>query len=773
MKLYRYFKLDIGSSFLVILLVLTTAFRLEITNWTTDLGITGWLGILGSFLGFSLGYSFFNKTVIKLLGFFYSILILPWYLSSVITGEITLLDRMISLLGRFSASISLLINGKKVDDYLFFVILMSILFWLIGLISAYELIRNREILRVILPSLIPLLVIQYYDSAKPGRIWGLAIYLFFSLILTGRINLLKSRERWEKEGVLAGEEPEFDLNKHMIKIAAILVLIAFMIPLPSVLIPAAVTTWKKINDPFYPVQERFADLFAALKSERTIEKKGEIFGDNLGLGRIAGKGETQLLKVIASDPALPRQYWRMRVYDTYNDSTWQVNKGVNVEFDPEKGSFAKSDTIIPPETEFSIIWRTSQSSFLVIPQQSIWVSRKSTIQVDGNAGSDTDPFSWKVSPVVQDGDLYKVRALLYNPTQAMLRKSESNYPKWIKDRYLQIPEKIKSNIKPLAEEITSGLVSEFDKAAAVTNYLRKTMHYNDVVPDPKAGEDPIVWFIMTNKSGFCNYYASADVLLLRSIGIPARLVVGFSQGLNENPREYIVRGKDTHAWLEVFFSGVGWVQFEPTTIQPEIVLPLGLESSQSAKLENPSNEGAINKNKAAEDDTDAIRVSKSHNTLLLMFFARWKWPLLAVLSVIILISIKLLSKKAGKRFVRSRIPSFIKTIFNSLHFSSPVWLEHWIKWEQVSPVERAFHSVNQVLGWMKRPPAVNVTPAERARAVKELIPEASQEVDKLLSSLEITLFHNGNVDILPAEKASRTLRYKTIRKIINERFFGV
>lgn len=774
MKPYRYFRLNIASALLLVLLVIVTAFRLEITDWTPDLGYTAILGVIGALLGFGLGYSIFEKTIRGLFVISYSITIIPLYLSGIIEGDVTELGRIISLLGRFSASLILWLNGKKVEDHVFFVILMSTLFWLIGVYCAFQLIRKREIFRIILPTFIPMLVIQYYDGSKPGRIWGLALYLFLALVLAGRINLAKSHELWENENVLAGDEPEFDINKNMVKIAAILVLIAFLIPLPSVLIPAAVNTWKKINDPFTSVQTKFDNLFAALKSERIRDEKGEIFGDILGLGRNAVKGETPLFKIVVDETYFPRQYWRMRVYDTYINSAWQVKKGRAAEFDPVKGSFSKSDTIISPESEFSIYWQTNPSSFMVTPQQTIWISRNSSIQVDGNIGSETDPFSWKTSPVLHNGDLYKVRALIFNPTQKMLRQSEPNYPKWIIQRYLQIPENIKTTIKPLAEKITFGLNNDFDKAEAITSYLRKTMSYSEVVSDPPSGEDPIIWFIMKNKIGFCNYYASADVLMLRSIGIPARLVVGFSQGIIDIEREYSVREKDSHAWPEVFFPGVGWVQFEPTTIQPEISRPLGLEPLQSIISGNPNKEAILDKNKASEKDADSVRVTNPTIIFLSLLFNKWKWPLLVCLIILgTIIMYRILLRNHEKRYIQLKIARSIKAMFIYLHFSSPVWLEHWIKWEQASPIERAFHSVNQSLNWMKKPQGMNITPAERASLVKTLIPGASEEIDRLNSSLESALFGNEIVNIKLAEQAGRNLRYKTIKKIIIERFFGV
>ena len=87
------------------------------------------------------------------------------------------------------------------------------------------------------------------------------------------------------------------------------------------------------------------------------------------------------------------------------------------------------------------------------------------------------------------------------------------------------------------------------------------------------GEDPIEWFLFEGREGFCNYFATAEVLMLRSIGIPARMVVGYAQGerISEND-EFLVKVKDSHSWVEAFFPESGWIILEPTPTQPEVIL---------------------------------------------------------------------------------------------------------------------------------------------------------------------------------------------------------
>jgi transglutaminase-like putative cysteine protease len=93
------------------------------------------------------------------------------------------------------------------------------------------------------------------------------------------------------------------------------------------------------------------------------------------------------------------------------------------------------------------------------------------------------------------------------------------------------------------------------------------------------------WFLFDEQTGFCNYYATAQVLMLRSLGIPARFVVGYAQGeYDPQTKTYTVRKKDSHAWPEVYFIDYGWMPFEPTVDQPALIRPLGIDRTEQDNL---------------------------------------------------------------------------------------------------------------------------------------------------------------------------------------------
>ena len=146
------------------------------------------------------------------------------------------------------------------------------------------------------------------------------------------------------------------------------------------------------------------------------------------------------------------------------------------------------------------------------------------------------------------------------------------YPHWITDRYLQLPPDFPQPVSDLAHELADGQDNTYDVAMNIQNYLHQ-LSYGELIVPPPPNVDAVEWFLTTQRVGFCSYFASAMITMLRSLDIPARLVVGFAPGQwDEDRNAWIVRTKDYHAWPEVYFPEYGWVEFEPTPpgVQPSL-----------------------------------------------------------------------------------------------------------------------------------------------------------------------------------------------------------
>lgn len=130
-------------------------------------------------------------------------------------------------------------------------------------------------------------------------------------------------------------------------------------------------------------------------------------------------------------------------------------------------------------------------------------------------------------------------------------------------RYMRLP-RLDPRVGALAEQVTAGLYTQFDRARAIETYLRRTYGYTLELP-VRAPADPIAYFLFERKKGHCEYFASAMAVMLRAIGIPARLVNGFQSGIfNPISNQYVIRESDAHSWVEAYLEARGWTTFDPT-----------------------------------------------------------------------------------------------------------------------------------------------------------------------------------------------------------------
>ena len=107
--------------------------------------------------------------------------------------------------------------------------------------------------------------------------------------------------------------------------------------------------------------------------------------------------------------------------------------------------------------------------------------------------------------------------------------------------------------------------SEFDEVMALTNYLQSNFRYSQQLGHVPAGRDPVDWFLFDVKIGYCEQFATAETLMLRSLGIPARLATGYSTGSYDPVLDQsVVRERDAHAWVEAWFPNHGWVPVDPS-----------------------------------------------------------------------------------------------------------------------------------------------------------------------------------------------------------------
>lgn len=178
---------------------------------------------------------------------------------------------------------------------------------------------------------------------------------------------------------------------------------------------------------------------------------------------------------------------------------------------------------------------------------------------DGGAVFDLDP----EHPVSR----YRASSDIEQPTAGDLRTASKSYPPDVVSNYLGLPA-LDSRIPGLAEQITASADNNYDKARALEIYLRTGFGYT-LQLSRTAPRDPLANFLFERKQGHCEYFASSMAVMLRTLGIPSRVVNGFRTGeFNDLTSQYVVRASNAHSWVEAYFPNYGWVAFDPTPSAP-------------------------------------------------------------------------------------------------------------------------------------------------------------------------------------------------------------
>jgi len=151
-----------------------------------------------------------------------------------------------------------------------------------------------------------------------------------------------------------------------------------------------------------------------------------------------------------------------------------------------------------------------------------------------------------------------------------LREASTEYSSFVTDHYLQLPPAFPEEVRALAERVTDGQDNPLDKALAIEGYLRgPDFTYSQDIDAPPAEADGVEWFLLETRTGYSDYYASSMAVMLRAVGVPARMAAGYAPGELNEYGQRVIRDSDSHGWVQVYFPDYGWIDFEPTPNWPQ------------------------------------------------------------------------------------------------------------------------------------------------------------------------------------------------------------
>lgn len=315
-----------------------------------------------------------------------------------------------------------------------------------------------------------------------------------------------------------------------------------------------------------------ADPSAPTRSRRSSGGRASFgyfgFSDRLDTAVRGRPDNTLVMRVRASAP----DFWRGQTFDQWNGRVWRATETrvrplqggqpitvPRVEDDGPPFGIAATDDLIQT---YYVEQSGPNAIFAAATPTSVYFPDRTIFQVpDG---------SLRAGVQLERDSVYTVVSRRVLATEAVLRTSGgiTTVPDEIRARYAQ-PPTTTDRVRRLAASVTATAPTPYDKVRALEAWMGRHTRYTLDIPPLPRGRDAVDQFLFVDRSGFCEQIGTSLVVMLRSLGIPARLVVGYATG-ERNPFTglYEVRAKDAHAWAEVYFPGVGWQGFDPTAQVP-------------------------------------------------------------------------------------------------------------------------------------------------------------------------------------------------------------
>ena len=320
--------------------------------------------------------------------------------------------------------------------------------------------------------------------------------------------------------------------------------------------------------------------FASVRPGRSLIPPGGISPGGLPRAHLLGGqpelGRTVALRVRLRSPKPDeRVYWRGQTFAVYTGRGWEEDRETLGREEFAAGEPWAPDA--PSASRHPVLGVVTASrpnrAMLFGAGEPVSVDRPYWAEVRGpgelvSLGAVNRPAQYTIVSSVPDIDA------------SALRAAGRDYPPQIAATYLQLPDDLPAELIAYAAEITAAAPpTPYDRAVAIEAALRR-LPYTLNVPTPPAGHEVISWFLFDLKQGYCDYFATAMVVLARLSGIPARLAIGYTMGqLDPQRGTYVVTEMDAHSWPELYFPGQGWIPFEPTSGES---LPERTESARQA-----------------------------------------------------------------------------------------------------------------------------------------------------------------------------------------------
>ena len=459
--------------------------------------------------------------------------------------------------------------GHKAPNDQPLVLIILLLLWFVAFWAGWAAYRYHGALLALAPA--GVVIATNLFLALSGTV-ALMLYMGGLLMLAVALREYTLHRQWEEGHIDFSDELRLDLYLAGIGMAIVILTVPPLVPNLN-LHALQQAFWQVVQGPATTAETKVEIVFPALnRRQGSPTDETTAAKDVLPRAHLLQSGpelrERVVMRVRTSDPVgespgVGADYrWREVTYSVYNGRGWE-NPATETSQRHGAGE---------PWTKFTAQGRRPlQQRFDFVAQPGAWmVAAGEPVAVDhsyvAHLRSPGDAIGLEART-----DNYVVISEVPAVSEDQLRAGTAALPEPIASAYLNLPPSVPPRVLALAQEITKQAATPYDKANAIAAYLRRFPYSLDV-PAPPPGVDVVDHFLFSQQRGYCDYYASAMVVLARAVGLPARLAVGYATGsYDPMTGQYTVTEADAHSWPEIYFPSYGWIPFEPTASHPEFV----------------------------------------------------------------------------------------------------------------------------------------------------------------------------------------------------------
>jgi len=576
----RYLKPREGwlSLALLFVMVLSFGWSVQRADWFDRLDFLNAVALWAVVAGAVFGLSRLSVAIVLPLAAMLGTGIVLWTIGSEYFTDLSQIERLMALRSDAIGWIRIVLDGGYPSEVSPYAIGLGVITWVTAFIAAWTLYRYHRVLDAIL--LVGAALVANMSATFADLFGYIVLFSLAALLLWLRVALISREENWQQRRVTENAEVPTQIMRTGVTFIAGSIALAWILTTVAVAAPLT-TVWQGLEGAWGDVRDGLDGVFGGL-SNPDSRIRGTEFGSSFVIRGTWASGDEAVMTVAEQRP----YYLRTITYDVYTGHGWVRTPG-------RERRVAPGDPVFPaytPERPLSatafeletitVLLQREVGRNIFAPGYPVAVFSPLIVQEPGGL-----PLLGGLESGVplEVGTGWQITAAISRATEAELAGAGDEYPEAVVATYLGT-DGITQRTRDLAQALaaTASAADPYHQAKVIAAYLQRDPRftYATRAPLPEDPDQDLVDFFLfdteNGQVGYCEYYATTMAMMARSLGIPARVAVGYAPGDRVEQGVYEYRERNAHLWAELYFPGYGWQIFEATkSIDPVVRLSGG------------------------------------------------------------------------------------------------------------------------------------------------------------------------------------------------------